>query len=171
MTPDQLTALAQRLLDRCRDPVTGERFFSDETSTASAGDVEDAARYLRACAEVVPVATVRIHDTGGNAGIAWSGVPTETAGVMRRGTPLYDHPQPPSVQHDALAALRRLVNAIIDDDGGDDDGNAPGHAHETPGVWDDDNRAETAGKPCELCAAWNHARAVVAAAAKPENAR
>jgi len=82
----------------------------------------------------------------------------------RKHEPLYTqpHPQPPSAQADAIEALRRLVSAIIDDDGGDDDGNAPGHAHKTPGVWDDDNRAGIAGKQCELCAAWNHARAVLA---------
>ncbi len=43
-------------------------------------------------------------------------------------------------------------------------GNAPGHGHETPGVWDDDN-GPLAGKPCKWCAAWKrgldtlHARA------------
>lgn len=31
-------------------------------------------------------------------------------------------------------------------------GNAPGHAHQRPGVWDDDNvRSGLAGKPCEWC--------------------
>lgn len=62
-----------------------------------------AARYLRACAEAEPVATVRVHDTGGNAGIAWSGVPTENAGVMRGGTPLYEHPQATSAQAEPVA--------------------------------------------------------------------
>lgn len=53
---------------------------------------------------------VRVHDTGGNAGIAWSGVPTENAGVMRGGTPLYTHPQPPSAQPTLTAEIveRRL---------------------------------------------------------------
>lgn len=64
---------------------------------------------------------------------------------------------------DALDALRRLVAAIIDDDGDDDDENAPGHAHWVPGVWDDDNHPSIAGLPCELCAAWRNARAVLSA--------
>lgn len=165
MTRDQLATLARRLLDGCRDSVTGEKLYGGESSTASVEDVEAAARYLRDCAEAEPVATVRVHDTGGNAGIAWSGVPTENAGVMRGGTPLYAHPHPPAqaTPPDALDALRRLVAAIIDDDGDDDDENAPGHAHWVPGVWDDDNHPSIAGLPCELCAAWRNARAVLAA--------
>jgi hypothetical protein len=31
---------------------------------------------------------------------------------------------------------------------------APGHSHRTPGVWDESNRPEIAGKPCEWCALW-----------------
>ena len=63
---------------------------------------------------------------------------------------------------DAVEALRRLVAAVIDDEG-DDPGNAPGHAHSRPGIWDDDNEPAIAGKPCEKCAAWSNARAVLAA--------
>lgn len=43
-------------------------------------------------------------------------------------------------------------------------GNAPGHGHETTGIWDDDN-GPLSGKPCKWCAAWKrgldtlHARA------------
>ena len=96
MTPAELMALAQRLLYGCRDPVTGERLYAGLPAEAIVEDVEEAARYLRDCAEAEPVATVRVHDTGGNAGIAWTGVPTENAGVMRGGTPLYEHPQPTS---------------------------------------------------------------------------
>lgn len=40
-----------------------------------------------------------------------------------------------------------------------DDGNAPGHAHEVPGVWDSDN-GELAGKPCAWCALWAEAKAM-----------
>ena len=98
MTPAALLALAQRLLCACRDPVTGEPLYAGVSADACVEDVEAAARYLRACAEAEPVATVRVHDTGGNAGIAWTGVPTENSGVMRGGTPLYTHPQPPSAQ-------------------------------------------------------------------------
>lgn len=35
-------------------------------------------------------------------------------------------------------------------------GNAPGHGHEIPGVWNSDNGA-LAGKECAWCAAWNTA--------------
>ena len=44
-------------------------------------------------------------------------------------------------------------------------GNAPGHAHQTPGVWDDDPRlvdnAPLAGRRCSLCAAYAQAVAIV----------
>ena len=103
MTPAELLALADRLLCACRDPVTGEPMHAGVSADACVEDVEAAARYLRACAEAEPVATVRVHDTGGNAGIAWSGVPTENAGVMRGGTPLYEHPQATSAQAEPVA--------------------------------------------------------------------
>lgn len=35
-------------------------------------------------------------------------------------------------------------------------GNAPGHVHQVPGVWDSDN-GELAGQECAWCAAWNTA--------------
>ena len=74
---NQLRDLARRLLDGCRDSVTGEKLYGGESSTASVEDVESAARYLRDCAEAEPVATVRVHDTGGNAGMpvigTWDG--------------------------------------------------------------------------------------------------
>lgn len=110
MTPAELLALAQQLLYDCCDPVTGEPLYTGQSSYACVEDVEAAALYLRACAEAEPVATVRVHDTGGNAGIAWTGVPTENSGVMRGGTPLYTRPQPPSAQPTLTAEIveRRL---------------------------------------------------------------
>ena len=96
MTTAELLALAQRLRDQA----------ATLAPNATREDMLEAARYLRDCAEAEPVATVRVHDTGGNAGIAWTGVPTENSCVMRGGTPLYTHPQPPSAQADAVEALR-----------------------------------------------------------------
>lgn len=93
MLPAALLALAQRLRDQA----------ATLAPNATREDMLEAARYLRACAGAEPVATVRVHDTGGNAGIAWTGVPTENAGVMRGGTPLYEHPQPPSTQAEPVA--------------------------------------------------------------------
>jgi hypothetical protein len=45
----------------------------------------------RAAAPAVqePVAVVRIHKTGGNAGIAWTAHPLDDAPLMRDGDPLY----------------------------------------------------------------------------------
>ncbi|MGX5887839.1 hypothetical protein [Burkholderia gladioli] len=44
--------------------------------------------------------------------------------------------------------------------------NAPGHAHDVPGVWDSDN-GKKAGKPCAWCMTWNRARAALAASPAP----
>lgn len=43
------------------------------------------------------------------------------------------------------------------------DGQAPGHHHRIKGVWDEDN-GERAGKPCEWCAEWSAARALLSRA-------
>ncbi|MCW0132761.1 hypothetical protein [Burkholderia pseudomallei] len=39
--------------------------------------------------------------------------------------------------------------------------NAPGHAHDMPGIWDSDNGAK-AGTQCAWCATWNAARGALA---------
>ena len=101
MTHDQLTALAARLRDHAA--MHESVIPHDDEQRQWRDDLLDAARYLRDCAEAEPVATVRVHDTGGNAGIAWTAVPTENAGVMRGGTPLYTRPQPPSEQAEPVA--------------------------------------------------------------------
>ena len=45
------------------------------------------------------------------------------------------------------------------------DGNAPGHCHSIPGIWDSDNGAR-AGTECAWCLAWNAATAAIAAMTK-----
>lgn len=47
------------------------------------------------------------------------------------------------------------------------DGNAPGHGHEVPGIWDADN-GEKSGQPCYWCSTW---RRIVAKRAEIEAAR
>jgi hypothetical protein len=42
---------------------------------------------------------------------------------------------------------------------GQDDGNAPGHAHAAPGIWDSDN-GPLSGTECAWCKAWSTAKAV-----------
>jgi len=65
---------------------------------------------------------------------------------------------------DALAeAIETLEDLRTEEDGGQCGANdAPGHRHTVPGIWDDDN-GELAGKPCAWCAAWDQARAALAA--------
>lgn len=42
------------------------------------------------------------------------------------------------------------------------DGNAPGHGHDIPGIWDSDN-GSLAGKPCAWCLTWKTAVEAIAA--------
>ena len=53
---------------------------------------------------------------------------------------------------------REVVPMLLDELGAEDyrPGNAPGHCHDVPGVWDGDN-GDLAGKPCAWCATWNAA--------------
>jgi hypothetical protein len=43
-----------------------------------------------------------------------------------------------------------------------DPGNAPGHGHTVPGVWDiDRSNGEKGGKPCEWCAEWSAMKSAI----------
>lgn len=56
--------------------------------------------------------------------------------------------------------FRSILSAVVGEiqkDDGHYDGNAPGHAHDIPGVWDNDNGAKS-GKPCSWCRTWKLAR-------------
>ena len=56
-----------------------------------------------------------------------------------------------------LAEAVSLFKLVMDEHPGKEkDGNAPGHCHQIPGIWDSDNGAK-AGKPCAWCAVWNNA--------------
>ena len=48
------------------------------------------------------------------------------------------------------------------------DGNAPGHGHAIPGIWDKDN-GELAGKECAWCKTWSAARAAIESHNQPTN--
>lgn len=58
-----------------------------------------------------PVAVVRVHKTGGNAGLAWSAVPTEDAPLLTDGTKLYTASTAPS-ESEALRPLPYGPNDI-----------------------------------------------------------
>lgn len=51
-----------------------------------------------------------------------------------------------------------LDNVIRMHPDADDDGNAPGHSHSKPGIWDDDNKPAIRGTACQWCHVWNVAR-------------
>jgi len=86
-----------------------------------------------------------------------------------QGSPLRDD----AVKRDDVAGdakhWRELLEAVIrehpDDDG---DGQAPGHCHDVPGIWDRGNGAK-AGKPCAWCLAWNKANAAIAASKEKQS--
>lgn len=144
MNPAKLLALAQRLRDHA----------ATFAPNATREDMLEAARYLRACAGAEPVATVRVHDTGRNAGIAWTAVPTESAGGLPRGMPLYTHPQPPSAQAEVveeLAALARFGAACLiasREDLCDLDGGWLQDVAEATGCLGREERAEPCGADC-----------------------
>jgi hypothetical protein len=60
-----------------------------------------------------------------------------------------------------LREMKSLFSRLLEelDEYDRDDGNAPGHCHEVPGVWDSDN-GKKAGKPCAWCAIWAKAKAM-----------
>ncbi|GAA0258924.1 hypothetical protein [Pseudomonas rhodesiae] len=56
-------------------------------------------------------------------------------------------------------ALRGVMSAVVSEIPGariSRAGNAPGHCHSIPGVWDEDNGSK-AGKECAWCKVWNYA--------------
>lgn len=71
---------------------------------------------------------------------------------------------PASEPQDAVirVLLCRLVDQLGERDRGG--GNAPGHGHDVPGVWDSDNGAK-AGTACAWCALWAEAKKVRASLA------
>ncbi|WP_312196557.1 hypothetical protein [Pseudomonas luteola] len=61
-----------------------------------------------------------------------------------------------------LADAVSLFKLVMDEHPGKErNGNAPGHCHQIPGIWDSDNGAK-AGKPCAWCAVWNNAHKFLA---------
>lgn len=66
-------------------------------------------------------------------------------------------------QRDELLEVFQLVIAEMEHRDRND-GNAPGHGHDIPGVWDSDN-GDLAGKPCAWCAVWKKAKELCAAIA------
>lgn len=63
-------------------------------------------------------------------------------------------------QERELAKLRKVISEVVrGNDRWRDDGNAPGHCHQVPGIWDGDNGAK-AGTECAWCKVWASAVAI-----------
>lgn len=81
--------------------------------------------------------------------------------------PVYAPTQPLKAEQAKDAAedaeILAAVHRELDD--GDRTGNAPGHAHKLPGIWDDDNGAKS-GKPCAWCLTWVKFTALIDRAAR-----
>lgn len=60
---------------------------------------------------------------------------------------------------DLLAVFSVVISEMEDRDR--NDGNAPGHGHKIPGIWDSDN-GSLSGKPCAWCAVWAKAKELIA---------
>lgn len=78
--------------------------------------------------------------------------------------PLYTSPvvAAPARVPDGLADVMAAVFRELEHREGSR-GNAPGHSHDVPGVWDSDN-GPISGQPCAWCALWNKAKAMLSAA-------
>lgn len=90
-------------------------------------------------------------------------IPIEQFNALPNGTKLYLGPPTHSALLDA-ASWQSILEAVMREmpRRGREDGNAPGHAHFIPGIWDKDN-GELAGKECAWCKTWNMARAAIEA--------
>lgn len=65
-------------------------------------------------------------------------------------------------QRDEMLGVFNIVISEMEQRNVISNGNAPGHAHSVPGVWDSDNGA-LAGKKCAWCATWAKAKEISAA--------
>jgi hypothetical protein len=73
-------------------------------------------------------------------------------------------PSPAAVDDEFREVMTTLFYELEARDKWPSPGNAPGHAHSLPGIWDSDNiKSGLAGKPCAWCAVWNKAKALKAA--------
>jgi hypothetical protein len=97
------------------------------------------------------------------------GTPSQLADVFRQGVAWGQAAERKACTATSVGALvqerdklRRLLNRLLEEVGEHDrnDGNAPGHCHQVPGVWDSDN-GKKAGKPCAWCALWAEAKATI----------
>jgi len=86
------------------------------TSLTQAIDAAVAA--LEGMASAKPVAVVRVHRTGGNAGISWSAVPAEDAPLMRDGDQLYAAPQPAYCCDTITERARELIGLHLSEQEG-----------------------------------------------------
>ena len=88
----------------------------------------------------------------------WAEVPENNRNLMTAVcTEILSRTPPPSVLDEEVVAVLFPIFAELDDGI-----NGHGHGHGLPGVWDDDiSNGANAGKPCEWCAQWADARALL----------
>jgi hypothetical protein len=60
---------------------------------------------------------------------------------------------------EALRHLRAVLREVGRSVSFADRGNAPGHCHQQPGIWDSDNRPGRANRRCRWCRVWREATA------------
>jgi hypothetical protein len=117
-----------------------------------------------------PVAWVRRHPSGELTGEMLPDAAIEPA-RRKSGAwlPLYlAAPAQPAQADEQDAMWPRLLEAVLREmphgrDRGD--GNAPGHSHSVPGIWDRDNGSR-AGTECAWCLTWASAKSAIAAMTK-----
>ena len=84
-----------------------------------------------------------------------------TDAVGSESTPASAPPPEPRVHRAAVAMLAAMRGPHGPSWSPVPAGNAPNHGHSIPGVWDQSNDPDLAGKPCEWCAAWREFVAAV----------
>ncbi len=81
----------------------------------------------------------------------------DTAEDLRAALKVAPHETPCTTLSDEDKAILEAVRRELDDG---DRKNAPGHAHQIPGIWDSDN-GKKAGKPCAWCLTWSKFTALI----------
>lgn len=94
---------------------TGRVVFYSEKDMHAYARAAIAADRAKGAQQGEAVATVRVHKTGGNAGLAWSAVPVEDAPLLVDGTKLFTRPAPAPETRGALkdaASLAMLLQGF-----------------------------------------------------------
>lgn len=85
---------------------------------------------------------------------SYDAIPARLLPPVGSPVPLYASPLPQEPREaEGMTDEDRAILEAVRRELEEYDGNAPGHAHEVPGIWDSDNGAKS-GQPCAWCLTW-----------------